>query len=109
MNEQDEWKATEILPSLFRIFFLIPQDDWKCEVTDEQLARPVDIYVFAKLRTYNDRRTLYLVGWMSKQEFHDKAQLHEAGTLLRGKRVHYSKWDVTINELNEMESLIPKL
>ena len=29
--------------------FYNPQDDWRCEVTSDQIKRPIEIYVFSKL------------------------------------------------------------
>jgi len=42
--------------------FYIPQDDWRCEVTQEQIPRSADIYVFSKMHTTNNgKRTLYML------------------------------------------------
>ncbi len=81
----------------------MPQDDWRCEVTSEQINRPSDIYVFSKLFSKENR--LYVVGWITKNNFKEKAQYREPGTLLKGKPVHYPKYDVTIDELNELGTL----
>ncbi|SEA06913.1 hypothetical protein SAMN05444145_101452 [Alistipes timonensis JC136] len=90
--------------------FYIPQDDWRCEVTQEQIPRPADIYVFSKMHTTNNgKRTLYIVGWMTKIEFMQNAQFHAKGTILKNRPVHYPKWDVTIAQLQELSSLVPVL
>ena len=82
-----------------------PQPDWRCEVTDEQIKRLPSsaLYVFCKLLNENE---LYIVGWMSKKQFLNTAIFRQKGSILRGKKVHYSKWDVTIDELEPIASLI---
>ena len=84
-----------------------PQADWRCEVTDEQIGRPADIYVFCKLRIVGQAYTLYIVGWEYENDFKTNAIYRKRGDLLRGKPVHYPKWDITILELKTMNSLIP--
>jgi len=84
-----------------------PQVDWRCEVTDEQIGRPADIYVFCKLRIVNNVHTLFIVGWEYEEEFRKIAIYRKKGDLLRGKPVHYPKWDITIAELKAMSALIP--
>lgn len=84
-----------------------PQADWRCEVTDEQIGRPADIYVFCKLRIVGQAYTLYVVGWEYENDFKTNAIYRKRGDLLRGKPVHYPKWDITILELKAMNSLIP--
>lgn len=84
-----------------------PQVNWRCEVTDEQIARPVDIYVFCKLQIVDDRYTLYIVGWENHEDFRANATHRNAGDILVGRPVHYPKWDITIAELRAMETLIP--
>jgi hypothetical protein len=84
-----------------------PQADWRCEVTDEQIGRPADIYVFCKLRIVGQSYTLYIVGWEYENDFKTNAIYRKRGDLLRGKPVHYPKWDITILELKTMNSLIP--
>lgn len=84
-----------------------PQTDWRCEVTDEQIGRPADIYVFCKLRIVGKSHTLYIVGWEMESDFKKKAIYRKKGDILRGKPVHYPKWDITIAELKPMTSLIP--
>lgn len=89
----------------------VPQDDWRCEVTNEQRNRPADIYVFAKLVTnkITGAKTLYLVGWLTREEFDHSAVFHPKGTVLRGRNVHYDKWDVTIEQLHEMDTLFNEI
>ncbi len=89
--------------------FYLPKDDWRCEVTSEQIQRPIDIYVFAKMFTKNNNRKLYIYGWMTHDEFKQKSVYRKTGTILKGRKVHYPKYDVTINELNDLNSLINKL
>lgn len=83
----------------------IPKSDWRCEVTDEQISRPTDLYVFCKLRRLGYTNILYLVGWMHEEEFKLKAIYRQKGTILKGKTVHYPKWDVTIDQLYPLSSL----
>lgn len=83
-----------------------PQVDWRCEVTDEQIGRPADIYVFCKLRMLESSNTLYIVGWEYEKDFKEKASYRKKGDILRGKPVHYPKWDMTIEELKPLSSLI---
>lgn len=83
-----------------------PQVDWRCEVTDEQIGRPADIYVFCKLRIVNNVFTLYIVGWENEGDFKANAIYRKRGDILRGRPVHYPKWDITISELRPMQTLI---
>lgn len=83
----------------------MPEDNWRCEVTSEQINRPIDLYVFTKLYKTITRRTVYICGWMTHTEFRDKCTLHSRGTILRGRPVHYDKYDVLINQLNDLNSL----
>lgn len=99
----------EIIDVKTQEVFYLPQNDWRCEVTDEQISRTADIYVFSKLYTRNSTRILMLVGWMTKKDFLEKAVFRKPGTILRGKPVHYAKWDVTIEELNDMSLLAGRL
>ncbi len=85
--------------------FYLPKNNWRCEVTSDQILRPMDIYVFAKMFTKNNNRTLYLYGWMSHKKFKEKSIFRPKGTILKGKKVHYPKYDVTINELNSLKEL----
>lgn len=89
--------------------FYIPRDDWRCEVTSEQINRPINIYVFAKMFTKDSERTLFIYGWLEHSEFLKKSIYRPAGTILKGRKVHYPKYDVTINELNDLNSIINKL
>lgn len=83
-----------------------PQPDWRCEVTDEQIGRPADIYVFCKLRIINEKYTLYIVGWEYENDFKRNAIYRKKGDILRGRPVHYPKWDITIAELKALSQLI---
>ncbi len=87
----------------------IPKVDWRCEVTAEQIGRPADIYVFCKLRRYNQHYTLYIVGWEYEKTFKTNAIYREAGETLRGKPVHYPKWDITISELKPIGDIIKEI
>lgn len=82
----------------------LPKEDWRCEVTDEQLRRLPDssLYVFAKLYKQN---IIYIVGWVSKEKFLQNAKFRKKGDILVGKPVHYPKWDMTIAELDPMYEL----
>ncbi len=82
-----------------------PSVNWRCEVTGEQMNRPVDIYVFCKLRTMEQGCTLYMAGWETKERFKANAIFRNKGDLLLNKPVHYPKWDITIGDLNSMVSL----
>ena len=85
-----------------------PGIDWRCEVTDEQVHRDVSInlYVFSKLQIFNGNYKLRLVGWEYDNIFKQNAIYRRRGDILRGRRVHYPKWDLTIRELRPMSSLI---
>jgi hypothetical protein len=85
--------------------FYSPQDDWRCEVTSDQINRPIEIYVFSKLYNKNNTKKLYLIGWLTKKDFLKNAKFRKEGTLLKGKRVHYPKYDVTIEQLEGLSSL----
>ena len=76
------------------------------EVTDEQIGRPADIYVFCKLRIIGNTYTLYIVGWEYEQDFKQNATYRKRGDILRGRPVHYPKWDITIAELKPLQDLI---
>ncbi|MGM0376871.1 MAG: hypothetical protein ACQEQ0_08845 [Bacteroidota bacterium] len=88
-----------------------PQLNWRCEVTDDQIHRDVSIgiYVFCKLQIRNERYTLYIVGWDYEKDFKQNAIYRKRGDVLRGRKVHYPKWDITINELKPMRSLIEEM
>jgi hypothetical protein len=88
--------------------FYYPQDDWRCEVTSDQIKRPVEIYVFSKLYNKN-KKVLYLIGWLTKEDFLRLAKFRESGIFLKGKKVHYPKYDVLINQLKNLESLKERL
>jgi hypothetical protein len=85
-----------------------PQTDWRCEVTDDQIHRDVsiDIYAFCKLHIKNGSFTLYIVGWEYENVFKQNAIYRRRGDFLRGRIVHYPKWDITINELKALSALI---
>lgn len=85
-----------------------PQSDWRCEVTDEQLHRDVsiDFYIFCKLQIKNGNYTLYIVGWEYDKDFKNNAIYRGRGDILRGRKVHYPKWDITIRELKSLDTLI---
>ena len=83
----------------------MPEDNWRCEVTSEQINRPIDIYVFAKLFKTLTRRTVYICGWMRHDEFRERSTFHPRGTILKGRPVHYDKYDVLISQLNDLNSL----
>jgi len=85
-----------------------PQVDWRCEVTDDQVHRDVsiDIYVFCKLQIRNGIYTLYIVGWEYEKDFKKNSIYRKRGDILRGRRVHYPKWDITISELKALDTLI---
>ena len=88
--------------------FYWPKDDWRCEVTDEQLIRDIDFYFFTKLYTpkiKQEKKQLILLGGLAKNEFKSKAKFRPAGTILKGKKVHYPKWDVLISELKDIKEL----
>jgi hypothetical protein len=85
-----------------------PRVDWRCEVTGEQMHRPADVYVFCKLRVVAAIYTLFIVGWQYKKDFKQKALYHKQGDILRGKPVHYPKYDMTIAELRPMGELKTK-
>ncbi len=89
--------------------FYNPQGDWRCEVTAEQIKRPIDIYVFAKMLNRNNVRTLFIYGWMLHSDFVKKSSFRVAGSILKGRKVHYPKYDITIENLNDLDSLIAKL
>lgn len=86
-----------------------PQEDWRCEVTDDQIKRPADVYVFCKLRIVDNTYTLYIVGWENKNDFVNKAVYRKKGDILRGRTVHYPKWDLTILELKPLTELAKTL
>ncbi len=87
----------------------MPEDNWRCEVTSEQIHRPINMYVFAKLFKTLTSRTVYICGWMMHDEFRERSTFHPQGTILRGMPVHYDKYDVLISQLNDLISLIDLL
>ena len=82
-----------------------PQEDWRCEVANEQIQRPADIYIFCKLRIINNVYTLYIVGWETETGFKSNSNYRKKGDLLRGKPVHYPKWDMTISTSESLKLL----
>lgn len=89
--------------------FRKPDNDWRCEITSAHRNGNSNILVFAKMIHEGDYRTVLVLGWLSRPEFNSLALHTPAGTILKGRPVAYSKWDVTIEQLHEMNTLVPKL
>jgi hypothetical protein len=83
----------------------LPKEDWRCEVTFDQISKIVNIYVFAKLHRRRDNDHVALVGWLPSEVFRKQSQLRKSGTVLLQRPVHYSKFDVTIYELYSLSTL----
>ena len=83
-----------------------PNEGWRCEVTTEQFDKHVDAFVFAKMVRNGTQDKVGLVGWSPSDEFRGLAISHVAGTILDGRRVHYSKYDVEIRQLRPMADLL---
>lgn len=86
--------------------FYLPKEDWRCEVTSDQIKRPIDVYVFAKMYTskISEKKNI-TVGWLSKAQFLEIAELRPAGSYFGERKVHYSKYDVLISQLNNLQDL----
>ena len=85
-----------------------PDASYRCEITEEQMTHPMDVIVFAKLTREAQAPVLRLVGWLPKSEFDKIAEYRPRGTFLKGRRVAYPKFDVTISELRPMVDLVSR-
>lgn len=84
----------------------LPRDHWNCEITSEHRHGDANIYVFAKLYESNEVRTVYIVGWISRDSFDAQGVFRKVGDYLPGDHeVAYAKIDVKIEQLEDMQSL----
>jgi hypothetical protein len=85
----------------------IPRPFWRCEVTEKQIHREADYYVFNKLSI--KRKEIFVVGFISKEKFQKKAIYRRKGDMLDGWAVIEPKYDVKISDLEELKKLIDLL
>ena len=85
-----------------------PKLDYECSITALNTKQKCDMYVFTRVR--NDMTVGWILGFLPKEEYFDKATFMEKGTVdsSNGWKVKSDCYNVPINELRPISELIKK-
>lgn len=85
-----------------------PKLDYECSITAASKKQACDVYVFTRVK--NDMSKGWILGFLPKQEYMDKATFMEKGTIdsSNGWKVQADCYNVPINELRPISELIKK-
>lgn len=85
-----------------------PMPYFRYNVPEVQARKPVDYYIFASLQDDNSR--LWIAGYISRDEFRKRADLHEPGEKVSfsGCVFRCATLDISILELADIEQLKPE-
>lgn len=83
-----------------------PRLDYECSITAYNTKQKCDVYVFTRVR--NDMTVGWILGFLPKSEYFDKATFMEKGTVdsSNGWKVKSDCYNVPINELRPIHELI---
>jgi len=83
----------------------IPKPEYDCSVASYNPKQKCDAYMFC--RVHLDLKTAWILGWLTKDEFFNKAEYWEKGRIdpTNGYTVKADCYNVKIGELNPIEEL----
>lgn len=84
---------------------VVPKLEYDCSVAAFNTKQKCDIYLFCRVNT--NLKTGWILGWLTKDEFYDKAERLKKGSLDKsnGYRVKASCYNVKIHELHDVDLL----
>ena len=83
-----------------------PKMHYECSIADQNTKQACDIYFFTRVR--GDMTSGWLLGWLPKKEYFDKATFIEKGEVdkTNGWKCKTDCWNVAINELRSVNELV---
>jgi hypothetical protein len=84
---------------------VVPRSDYNATVCAKNTRQDCDNYLFASLCPLKNPTTAYIMGWIPKKEFYDKAFYLEKGQIDPGSNwpAQEDCYNVKYSELNSME------
>ena len=84
-----------------------PKVDWDCSIASYNTVQKCDRYIFTSIKETEDGYDAWILGWMDKEEYFQKATFWPKGKYdpSNGYQVRANCYNIKIKDLNKIEEL----